>query len=170
MPKVILLCGKICSGKSTYAQKLRLQEKAVLLSCDEITLALFGQNTQGDHDAFVERTQAYLFEKSLEVLETGISVILDWGFWTRSERDFAKAYYQGRNYNCELHFVEVSPVAQKMNLEKRNEAVRRQNVQAYEIIPEVVEGFNALFEFPQKEEVDVWIQNRENAQDAAEKE
>ena len=42
MPKVIMTCGKICSGKSTYAQKLRLEYSAVILSVDEITLALFG--------------------------------------------------------------------------------------------------------------------------------
>ena len=40
MPKVIMTCGKICSGKSTYAQKLRLEYSAVILSVDEITLAL----------------------------------------------------------------------------------------------------------------------------------
>ena len=32
MPKVIMTCGKICSGKSTYAQKLRLEYSAVILS------------------------------------------------------------------------------------------------------------------------------------------
>lgn len=42
MAKVILICGKICSGKSTYAEQLRVQNNAVVLSTDEITLALFG--------------------------------------------------------------------------------------------------------------------------------
>ena len=45
MAKVIMLCGKICSGKSTYANSISKQEKAVILSVDEITLALFGQYT-----------------------------------------------------------------------------------------------------------------------------
>ena len=36
MSKVILICGKICSGKSTYAEWLRVQNNAVLLSIDEI--------------------------------------------------------------------------------------------------------------------------------------
>ena len=39
MAKVILICGKICSGKSTYAEQLRIKERAAVLSVDEIMLA-----------------------------------------------------------------------------------------------------------------------------------
>ena len=68
MPKVIITCGKIGAGKSTYAEKLRKSEKGVLLSCDEITLALFDGNVGEKHDEIVERCQKYLFAKSLEVI------------------------------------------------------------------------------------------------------
>jgi uridine kinase len=34
MAKVILICGKICSGKTTYAKRLLCENKAVLLSTD----------------------------------------------------------------------------------------------------------------------------------------
>lgn len=44
MPKVHLMCGKICSGKTTFAQKLRKEIKGVVLSVDEITLSLLGQD------------------------------------------------------------------------------------------------------------------------------
>ena len=37
MAKVYILCGKICSGKSTYSQQLRKDKKAVILSVDDIT-------------------------------------------------------------------------------------------------------------------------------------
>ena len=55
MAKVILICGKICSGKSTYAEKLRMENKAVLLSIDEIMLALFGFYVGNKHDEYVEK-------------------------------------------------------------------------------------------------------------------
>ena len=67
MAKIFLICGKICSGKSTYAEQMRIQNHAVLLSVDEITLALFGQHCGDNHDDYVERTQNYLFDKSLEL-------------------------------------------------------------------------------------------------------
>ena len=41
MAEVIMTCGRICSGKSTYAQKLRTERNAVILSVDEITLRFF---------------------------------------------------------------------------------------------------------------------------------
>ena len=56
MPKVILICGKICCGKTTYAKKLVKEQNTVLLSCDEITLALFGQYIGEKHDEIVEKT------------------------------------------------------------------------------------------------------------------
>lgn len=52
MPKVLIMCGKICSGKSTYAEKLKLENKAVILSVDELTLALF-ENQAGENLIFM---------------------------------------------------------------------------------------------------------------------
>ncbi len=47
MAKVILICGKIASGKSYYANKIKNKEKAVILNTDELTYDLFN-NYQGD--------------------------------------------------------------------------------------------------------------------------
>ena len=71
MPKVIFICGKLCSGKSTYAQSLRKVQKAVVLSVDEIMLALLGQHAGDKHDLYAERTKTYLHAKTLELAETG---------------------------------------------------------------------------------------------------
>ena len=90
MAKVYMTCGKICSGKSTYAQKLRRQHSAAVLSVDEITLALFGREPGPMLDEYVRRTEGYLYQKSVELVETGINVVLDWGFWTKRERDEAQ--------------------------------------------------------------------------------
>ena len=49
---VILLCGKIGCGKTTYAQKLCWTHKAVNLSVDEIMLEVFGQDAGEKHDAY----------------------------------------------------------------------------------------------------------------------
>lgn len=46
MGKVILICGKICSGKSRYAYQIKQQENAVILSRDEATDDLT-DNAQG---------------------------------------------------------------------------------------------------------------------------
>ena len=47
MAKVILICGKLASGKSYYAKQIRDKQKAVILNTDELTYAMF-DNEQGE--------------------------------------------------------------------------------------------------------------------------
>ena len=157
MPKVILICGKICSGKSTYAEQVRIQKQAALLSVDEITLALFGQYCGDKQDEYVERTKKYLFDKSLELIEVGINVVLDWGFWMKKERDYAKEFYEARNIECEFHYIDISDKTWKAHLTKRNSAIPAEETSAYFVDDNLADKFNALFEMPSKDEIDVWI-------------
>ena len=50
MAKAMLICGRICSGKSHYAALLHDRENAVILSCDELTFALFDGQLGEAHD------------------------------------------------------------------------------------------------------------------------
>ena len=155
MAKVILICGKICSGKSTYAEQLRVQNNAVVLSTDEITLALFGQHCGDKHDDYVERTQNYLFYKSLELVEVEINVILDWGFWMKEERDYAREFYNSRNIECEFHYINISDETWKARLNKRNSAILAKETNAYFIEDNLAEKFASIFEEPSEDEIDV---------------
>lgn len=155
MPKAYLICGKICSGKSTYAEQLRVQNNAVLLSTDEITLALFGQHCGDNHDEYVERAQNYLFNKSLELIEVGINVILDWGFWLKEERDYAREFYNSRNIECEFHYIDISDDTWKERLKKRNSEVLSETTSAYYVDDNLAEKFASIFEEPNTDEIDV---------------
>lgn len=157
MAKVYMTCGKICSGKSTYSQKLRKEYKAVILSVDEITLALFGQDVGEKHDLYVERAENYLFEKSVEIIESGINVILDWGFWTKRERDFARKYYGDKNIECEFHYIDISDKEWARRLAKRNAAITAGELDAYYVDEGLTQKFKDMFEVPEKNEIDVWV-------------
>lgn len=158
MAKVILVCGKICSGKSTYAEQVRVENHAALLSVDEITLALFGQHCGDKHDDYVERTQNYLFGKSLELLGAGINVVLDWGFWKKEERDYAREFYRSRNIACELHYIDIGDGTWKERLLKRNSAVLSGETSAYYVDENLAAKFGALFEAPGRDEIDLWVE------------
>ncbi|MCM1246535.1 MAG: ATP-binding protein, partial [Roseburia sp.] len=106
MAKVFLICGKICCGKSTYAKYLCEKNNAVLLSVDEIMLAVFGLYTGDKHDEYTEKVQKYLFQKSVEIIKGGVNVILDWGFWSRCKRSAAREFYTVRNIECEFHYID----------------------------------------------------------------
>ncbi len=158
MAKVILICGKICVGKSTYAAELCKREKAVLLSCDEIMLALFGRDVGEMHDSYVERTQNYLFVKALEIVKNGINVVLDWGFWQKDERDFAKMFFGSRGVECELHYLEIPDEEWYDRIRKRNASVLSGGLSAYYVDGGLAQKFGALFEKPAADEIDVWIE------------
>lgn len=157
MAKVIMTCGKICSGKSTYSEKLRIKYNAVILSVDEITLALFGQNAGDKHDDYVERTEKYLFDKSLDIIGVGVNVVLDWGFWTKKERDYAKQFYRSKGVDCEFHFIDISDDKWRMRMEKRNKEIAAGKVAAYYVDDNLSAKVDSIFERPCKEEIDVWI-------------
>lgn len=157
MAKVILICGKICSGKSTYAQSLRRQQCAVLLSVDEIMLSLFGQHVGDMHDAYAARTREYLFNKSLEILETGVPVILDWGFWNQEDRMFARQFYQSHRIPCEFHYIDVSDETWHTRLRKRNQDILDGKTRAYYVDENLSAKVDALFQVPGRDEIDVWI-------------
>ncbi|HBH94615.1 MAG TPA: ATP-binding protein [Ruminococcaceae bacterium] len=157
MAKVILICGKICCGKSTYAKNLRSQNNAVVLSVDEIMLALFGQYVGEKHDEYCENLQKYLFKKSLELIETGTNVILDWGFWQRDEREEAKSFFERRNINCELHYIDISDQAWAERVKKRNLTTEHGEPTDYYIDENLAKKFNSMFEPPSEEEFDKCI-------------
>ena len=157
MAKAILLCGKLCSGKSTYAEKLRAETGAVILSVDEVMLALFGLYAGERHDEYAEKTKRYLYDKSVEILATGTDVILDWGFWRRDERASARAFYERRGIPCEFRYLDVSETVWKQRIEKRNAAVAAGRLIAYPVDNNLAAKFVSRFEAPGRDEIDVWI-------------
>lgn len=77
MAKIIAICGKICSGKSYYANMIKEREKAVVFSIDEATYALIDNEQGEDFIPFAERTKKYLMKKAAEIVSLGCNVILD---------------------------------------------------------------------------------------------
>ncbi|MDE5859965.1 MAG: ATP-binding protein [Oscillospiraceae bacterium] len=157
MPKVILICGKICCGKSTYAEKIRIENKAVLLSVDEIILAVFGQYAGEKHDEYVRNIQQYIFDKSLEIVQTGTNVILDCGFWTKGHRAYSKEFYKQRGIPFELHYIDISDEVWRQRIEKRNAIVKAGKTNAYYIDENLAKKFEEGVEPLTEDEIDVRI-------------
>ena len=148
MAKVIAICGKICSGKSYYAKSLVEKEQAVVLSCDELTKDLF------DNDL---RMWAYFKKKSVELVNVGCTVILDWGFWSPENRSVLKEFYREQNIPCEWHYVDVDEETWKRNIAERNERVLcGEGGSDYYLDEGLMGKLQSLWEEPAPEEIDVW--------------
>lgn len=158
MAKVIMTCGKICVGKSTYAKKLCAEHSAVLLSVDEIMLAVFGQNAGEKHDEYVGKIQKFLMEKSCELAKSGINAVLDWGLWSKEERENARRFYSERGIAMEIHYLDISDEEWKRRIEKRNRLVQEGKSEAYFVDEGLSQKLLSFFEKPERDEVDVWCE------------
>ena len=152
MSRVIMTCGMICCGKSTYARKLQAERNAVILSIDEITLTLFPEGSGEMHDTYALRAEQYLLNLSLQILRTGTDVILDWGLWTRAIRDRIRQFYASQGgIETELHYLRIDPEEWERRIRKRNASGEA----AYYVDEGLLNKVKTLFEEPSAEEVDV---------------
>lgn len=123
MGRVIVVCGKICSGKSYYSNELKDKYNAVIISPDEATYELIN-NEQGEfYNVFSERLLNYLTRKVGEIAQAGANVIFERGLWSKKERQEIRAYYQSKGIDCEIHYVFVDDETWKQNIQERNQRV-----------------------------------------------
>lgn len=78
-----LICGLPGSGKSTLASELEHRANTVWLSADEWMGRIVGDGYDEKRREAVEQVQWDLAKK---LLGLGVNMVLDNGFWSRSER------------------------------------------------------------------------------------
>ena len=161
MAKVVAICGKICSGKSYYANQIKDKENAVILSTDEATYDLI-DNAQGDfYNAFAERVNKYLMKKAVEIVNAGCNVILDWGFWAKEDRKAATKYFHQFGIDIEWHYLDIEFSRWQQLIKKRNAKIQNGNGGSDFYVNEgLMEKLLSKFEEPKRDEIDVWIEHK----------
>lgn len=157
MAKVMAICGKICSGKSYYAKGLKDKERAVILSCDELTKILFDNNLGDRHDEMSKRIWEYLLKKSVDIVMVNTPVILDWGFWSRADRDFITKYFKSKNIVCEWHYINIDDKSWQKNIDERNGLVLSGGGSDYYLDEGLKKKLLSMWEKPERKEIDVWV-------------
>jgi predicted kinase len=116
-PRLILICGLPGAGKTTLAKQLEAALPAVRFCPDEWIAALDFE----PHDE-VRRAKLeglfWLLAQSL--LFQGQNVVLEFGFWGRSERDEKRLAARALGVQVELYFLNASLDELWRRLEIRN--------------------------------------------------
>ena len=136
MPEVILLCGRVCSGKTTYAKRLAREKRAVRLNADELMKPLFGEYLGDRHEEVLDQVVGLLLEKAAECYGCGVSVILDPGFWQRGMRERANRFFAQRGIRPRWQYLQLEEAEWRRRIAARNAQVAAMGSQADYLIDE----------------------------------
>jgi len=102
---LIIVCGLPGSGKTTHARLLEAERRAIRFSPDEwmdaLSLDLYDEARR-------EKIEALQWKLAQELLARGVSVIVEWGTWARSERDALRLDARSVGAAVELHYMSAS--------------------------------------------------------------
>ncbi len=148
-PIIYLLCGLPGSGKTTYAKQLE-KENTVRLSLDEELFALFGREfSLEQYSEFEKQIKGKLLERTISLIKDGKSVILDWGFWKKNEREEVKKIMQGQGAEVRLLYF-------KKDAPKLLQGVQNRDLSKnHEISDEMLVKFSNQFEEPNSENEEI---------------
>lgn len=123
--RLLFLCGKMASGKSTLARELATRENAVLLSEDELLARLFPDEVVdvSTYAKYSSRIRDGLEPFICAVLSRGISIVLDFPANTRNQRAWFRGLFEAAGARHELHFIDAPDALCKRQLRQRSEAL-----------------------------------------------
>jgi predicted kinase len=152
MAKIIMLCGKICCGKSTYALILKNKINAIVLSADNLMLNLFEEQLGDRHNEILNKCVTYLNDLAEQIINANVNVILDFGFWYKEERQKSIEYFNLKNIEVELHYIKIDKNSWITQIEKRNKLVKEGKSKSYYVDENMKDIFERVFEEPDSDE------------------
>lgn len=102
--RLILTCGLPGAGKTALAQRIAAGRPAVRLTKDEW---LWGLGTDPWDRSMNIKVEQQLWRLAQETLTVGLSVVIDFGLWTKVERDEMRITARALAVGVELHYLEV---------------------------------------------------------------
>ena len=125
-----MLCGRVCSGKTTFSKLLQKSENVLPLSLDSFVYTMLGSPKGSD---WVRENEAlgrkYLCSLALEALNCGCSVSLDFGFWYKEDREEVRSFFQNHGFETVLVYFDISAEERRRRLKLRNESYEKMGEQ-----------------------------------------
>ena len=153
MAEVIILCGKVAAGKTTYAKQLARSLPSVILSIDDLVVSL-RDHCEGPRRLreLEGKIRAYDGSLAKQLVPQGITCIIDHGHWTRDSRQQIIDACRADGLPYRLVWLTCPRGIRLQRLKQRNEQVRSSGEKGYVIDAEQLERFDSWFEELSEEE------------------
>lgn len=151
MATLHLMVGLPGSGKTTRAKELENALPAVRLTPDEWHLRLFGHDLDDPaHDMRHSEIEALLWEVAARILMQDVDVILDFGFWSRIERDDFRRRAAELKAKTVIHYESITLEEISARLIARNAALP---AGAFSISSAMISRWAQMFQPPGDDEL-----------------
>jgi predicted kinase len=143
-----LIHGYLGAGKTTFAQQLTEDVGGIRLSLDDWYLRMYsdGEPTASMDPVLLDRVWAALDELWPQLLEQGVNVVLDFGYWTRIRRDRARDVAGAAGADTVLYSVACDEDVARARCLGRNHDPRSSFVIVAAAYDELKAGFEPLGE------------------------
>jgi len=115
-----MICGLPGSGKTTLAHRLERDVPALYLNADVTLKSLQGAGRGPGLDVLRDRVEEMIERVALRVLELGANVVVDNGFWARSQRRELRARAQAVGATARIYYLDVPLAELWRRIELRN--------------------------------------------------
>jgi len=123
-PTLYLICGKIASGKSTFARELAEQPGTLLIAMDHWMSTLYPVENKSIEDfaRLSSRLREAMEPHIIDILAENLSIVLDFPANTVSWRKWMRNIISQTHVSHELHVLDVPDEVCKERLHRRNQA------------------------------------------------
>jgi predicted kinase len=112
-PTLFLTVGLPCTGKTTAARRIEIEQKALRLTKDEWVKALYGHENPPSAQGVIE---GRLIQIGLRALELGNNIVIDYGLWGRDERSALRQAAADLGAMVEMRYFELASAEQRSDL------------------------------------------------------
>ena len=149
-PTVYMICGFIGAGKTTFARKLEKKTGAVRITKDEWLIELFGHdpNIMG-FEEYDEKISKMTTDMAFEFVKKGIDVIIDDGFWVKSQRREMRKRIKRSGAKALLYYVKCPMDEMRERTVKRSDSPPEDS---FVIDEEMFDGYMKYWEPPGNDE------------------
>lgn len=150
-PIAYVICGFIGAGKTTFARKLEKETGAIRITKDEWVIKIIGNKITSDKnfEKYDKNITELARDIASRILKSGKDVIIDEGFWVKSQRDALKNRITEAGAKPILFYVNCPIEIMRERTIKRNDEFSEDS---FEINEDMFDKYLKYWEPPTEEE------------------